>query len=224
MSPIASFGRRLRDERERRGITLETIAASTRINASFLAALERGDVSTWPSGGIFRRAFVREYATAIGVSPEPIVAEFARLFPDPDTAENTDIPEPTSDLRMSLAIDGRGVTPAQVIRAMVALLEACLIVAMARAAARVAGADVWTVCAIMALTYYPLATAWLGRSPALWCVQSGFHSLRKPARRVDATDTREMLHLVTRSSPETSGEPVAQDSACAAPPLRVISR
>jgi cytoskeletal protein RodZ len=43
-----AFGRRLRDERERQGVTLEAIASTTKINASFLAALERGDVSAWP--------------------------------------------------------------------------------------------------------------------------------------------------------------------------------
>src|SRR5580765_8374435 len=48
-----TFGRRLRDQRERHGVTLETIAANTKISASLLAGLERGDVSAWPSG-IFR--------------------------------------------------------------------------------------------------------------------------------------------------------------------------
>ena len=63
-----SFGRRLRSERERRGIVLESIAASTKIKASLLADLERGDLSNWPRG-IFRRAFVREYAASVGFAP-----------------------------------------------------------------------------------------------------------------------------------------------------------
>jgi cytoskeletal protein RodZ len=75
-----SFGRRLRDHRERHQITLDAIATATKIRPSVLAELERGDVSTWPSG-IFRRAFVREYATAIGLSPESLVEEFVQLFP-----------------------------------------------------------------------------------------------------------------------------------------------
>ena len=57
-SSAYAFGRRLRDQRERHGVALESIAATTKINASLFAALERGDLSAWPSG-IFRRAFVR---------------------------------------------------------------------------------------------------------------------------------------------------------------------
>jgi transcriptional regulator with XRE-family HTH domain len=83
-----AFGLRLKTQRERRGITLETIAESTKIKRSLLAALESGDVSHWPLG-IFRRAFVRSYAAAIGVPVEPMVAEFVRLFPEPG-----EVPQP----------------------------------------------------------------------------------------------------------------------------------
>ena len=79
-----SFGRRLRSGRERLGISLEAIAASTKINRSLLADLERGDVSKWP-GGIYRRAFVREYAAAIGLPAEEVLAEFSELFPEEGT-------------------------------------------------------------------------------------------------------------------------------------------
>ena len=75
-----SFGQRLRLSRERLGISLEAIAASTKINRSLFAELERDDVSKWP-GGIYRRAFVREYAAAIGLPAEAVVAEFNELFP-----------------------------------------------------------------------------------------------------------------------------------------------
>jgi hypothetical protein len=45
--------------------------------------MERNDFSRWPSG-IFARAFVREYARAIGVDPESTVDEFCRYFPNGD--------------------------------------------------------------------------------------------------------------------------------------------
>lgn len=221
--PAFTFGRRLRDQRERRGITLDTIAASTKISVSLLAALERDDLSAWPSG-IFRRAFVREYATAIGVSPEPIVAEFTRLFPDRGRAPNADIPAPTSELRIGLVVDERWVTAPAVTRAIIALLEACLIVATAWAAARVEGANAWTICAILALMYYPLAAACLGQSPALWCVQRGFRTHRRSPRGVVAMQPREVLHVVKRRSPDTPREAPEQDSAGAASPLPAISR
>ena len=80
-----AFALRLKTHRERSGVTLESIAESTKIKRSLLAALERGDVSQFPLG-IFRRAFVRSYATAIGLPAEPIVAEFVQLFPEPGEA------------------------------------------------------------------------------------------------------------------------------------------
>jgi transcriptional regulator with XRE-family HTH domain len=80
------FGRRLRQERERRRIALSSIAANTKIGISLLEGLERGDVSRWPSG-IFRRSFIRAYAEAIGLDPRETTAAFLELFPDP--AEST---------------------------------------------------------------------------------------------------------------------------------------
>jgi transcriptional regulator with XRE-family HTH domain len=79
-----SFGRRLRAERERRRISLEAIAANTKIGIGLLKGLERDDVSRWPSG-IFRRSFIRGYAEAIGLDGDETVREFLERFPDPST-------------------------------------------------------------------------------------------------------------------------------------------
>jgi transcriptional regulator with XRE-family HTH domain len=224
VSPIAyTFGRRLRDQRERRGISLETVAANTKISASLLAALERGDLSTWP-GGIFRRAFVREYATAIGISPEPIVAELSRLFPDQSTVGDANAPDSTGDLRMSLAFDRRWAPRVAFVRVMTALIEVCVIVAIARVAAKVEGADPGTVCAIVALVYYSLAAACLGQSLGSWCVQSGFHMRRKPARQVAATDSPDPVHWAMRSSPPREEAAAPDSSSGALDALRAASR
>jgi len=77
-----SFGTRLRRERERRQVSIVDIAARTKIQASFFEALERDDVSRWPSG-IFRRSFMRAYAGAIGLDANATVREFLEQFPDP---------------------------------------------------------------------------------------------------------------------------------------------
>ena len=82
MEPASAFGPRLRQERERRQISLTSIAENTKISRSLLEALERDDVSRWPSG-IFRRSFLRSYAQAIGLSGDEIVKEFLERFPDP---------------------------------------------------------------------------------------------------------------------------------------------
>ena len=76
------FGRRLRAERERRHITLASIAEQTKISTALFEGLERDDVSRWPSG-IFRKAFLKSYAQAIGLDAEETLREFVERFPDP---------------------------------------------------------------------------------------------------------------------------------------------
>ena len=98
-----SFGARLRHRREEQQISLSTIAEQTKIKQSLLEALERDDVSHWPSG-IFRRAFIRAYAHAIGLEPDVVVREFLELYPDP-----AELVEPIPALAATL--DGPGGAP-----------------------------------------------------------------------------------------------------------------
>ncbi|MEQ1896569.1 MAG: RodZ domain-containing protein [Vicinamibacterales bacterium] len=78
-SPL-DFGSRMKRAREARGVSLQEIAARTKISASALEALERNDISRLP-GGIFGRGFVRAYAEEIGLDPEQAVREFVERFP-----------------------------------------------------------------------------------------------------------------------------------------------
>jgi transcriptional regulator with XRE-family HTH domain len=78
-----SFGARLRHERERRKISITEIAESTKILGALLEGLENEDVSRWPTG-FYRRAFIRAYASAIGLDPDATVKEFIERFPDPE--------------------------------------------------------------------------------------------------------------------------------------------
>lgn len=76
----SDFGRRLRDARERRGVSLRQIANATKISVSVLEALERNDISKLP-GGIFGRAFVRSYASEVGLDPDATIQDFTAQFP-----------------------------------------------------------------------------------------------------------------------------------------------
>jgi cytoskeleton protein RodZ len=73
------FGGRLRQARERRGISLRQISTSTKIAVAALEALERNDISKLP-GGIFSRSFVRSYAIEVGLDPDATVQEFLDRF------------------------------------------------------------------------------------------------------------------------------------------------
>ena len=80
MSERDTFGPRLRRERERRGLSLETIAARTNVSVELWAGLESNDFSKWP-GGLFARAFVRDYARVVGLDPDEVIDDFCRLYP-----------------------------------------------------------------------------------------------------------------------------------------------
>ncbi len=78
-----SFGARLRRQREEQQIALKVIAEQTKIKLSLLDELERDNISHWPAG-IFRRAWVRDYAHAIGLAPDAVLREFLEVHPDPE--------------------------------------------------------------------------------------------------------------------------------------------
>src|SRR5687767_8225229 len=72
---MASFGENLRRERELRGVDLREMADATKISIRFLQALEQDRVDVLP-GGIFPRAFVKQYAKYLGLDADRMVSEF----------------------------------------------------------------------------------------------------------------------------------------------------
>jgi cytoskeletal protein RodZ len=65
----SEFGEHLLRSREQKKRTLQEIADATKISIHQLRALERGDLDRLPAG-IYRRAIVRQYAEAVGLSVE----------------------------------------------------------------------------------------------------------------------------------------------------------
>jgi len=77
----AEFGEELRVERERRGISLETLCVRTKVNRRHLDALERGDYKALP-GGVFRRGLVRAYLGSVGLEERIWLARFDACYAD----------------------------------------------------------------------------------------------------------------------------------------------
>jgi len=75
---FSDFGAKLRTARERRGISLEMLAARTNVSIELWMGLESNDFSKWP-GGLFARAFVRDYARVVGLDAGEVVDDFCRL-------------------------------------------------------------------------------------------------------------------------------------------------
>ena len=79
MHSARSGGRRLREARVELGISLEEVSGITKISLKALEAIERNDISKIP-GGIFGRAYVRSYASAICLDPDEVVRDFVIEF------------------------------------------------------------------------------------------------------------------------------------------------
>src|SRR5688500_10448829 len=78
--PARTVGARLREAREKQGVSLRQIANTTRISVMSLEALERSDLSRLP-GGIFTRSFIRAYAEEVGLDPDQMIQDFLAELP-----------------------------------------------------------------------------------------------------------------------------------------------
>ncbi|NJD87532.1 MAG: helix-turn-helix domain-containing protein, partial [Betaproteobacteria bacterium] len=79
-APASSPGAILATERERQGLARADIAQRLHMSVSQIEALESGDYARLPRG-TFLRGFVRNYARALGLDPEPVVGLLAQDAP-----------------------------------------------------------------------------------------------------------------------------------------------
>lgn len=75
----AGFGEGLRSERERRGVSLASLSAQTKVNPRHLEALEQGDYRVLP-GGVFRRGIVRAYLASVGLDEHEWMPRFQASY------------------------------------------------------------------------------------------------------------------------------------------------
>ena len=85
---MASFGAKLKQEREKRGVTLEDISRSTKIGTRLLRALEEEHFDQLP-GGIFNKGFIRAYARVIGIDEEDAINEYLAATGSGPSDKNT---------------------------------------------------------------------------------------------------------------------------------------
>jgi cytoskeleton protein RodZ len=80
------IGAILREMRLGQGLTIADISRDTRISSRFLEAIESDNFESLP-GNIFARNFVRQYALAVNLDPEPLLAQLPKQddirLPDP---------------------------------------------------------------------------------------------------------------------------------------------
>ena len=66
---MASLGEKLKEARLKQGLSLNEIADKTRIQTHFLEAIEHDKLEKIP-GDFFRKSFVRQYASTLGLDPD----------------------------------------------------------------------------------------------------------------------------------------------------------
>jgi transcriptional regulator with XRE-family HTH domain len=211
MSDRDTFGPRLRAERERRGISIETIASVTKVGGDMWDGLERNDFSRWPSG-IFARAFVRDYARAIGLDADEVVDEFCRLFPLGDRRASRLIRAQAQLIGHDLAYADSGALPVDgdrrtarhvavdestvvrarlVARALATSLDALASLSVAAGVSAAMDINFWTIAGVITVMYYTGMTIAFGTSPGLRVVEA----LRQ---RLPSLGDHEMLNAELR--------------------------
>ena len=98
---MAPFSDDLRGERERLGVSLDTISEVTRIHMRHLLALEAGHFDQLP-GGVFRHGILRNYLSVLGLDASPWVDRFDREQPQP-TPDPAHPPDPTQQFTSPFA-------------------------------------------------------------------------------------------------------------------------
>jgi hypothetical protein len=169
-TPIRSreeFCLALRAARERRGVTLHDIAGATKVCASHLRALERGDLRHWPKG-LYRRTFFRGYVGMIGLPVADMVDEFVRLFPDDEGAPAAAPCRRAAADAPRLALDPSWRQPGPPLRSRLtsAVIDAGAVILVSIVLAWLTGWGVSTAAALVATSYFTVATALLGESAA----------------------------------------------------------
>jgi transcriptional regulator with XRE-family HTH domain len=191
MSDRDTFGPRLRSERERRGISLETIASVTKVGAELWEGLERNDFSRWPTG-IFARAFVRDYALAVGLDPDEVIDEFCRLFPTGDrraerlikahgelighnVSKDVSMVPPTGDRRASARMRAELARARRIRlapRAVSAVVDTTTALLVATGVSVLLHTGFWTTAGAVGFIYYGISTIVLGTTPGTRAVQA----------------------------------------------------
>ena len=201
MSAHVTFGPRLRCERERRGISLSALATRTKVGADLWTGLEGNDFSKWPSG-IFARAFIRDYARAVGLDEDDIVDEFCRLFPKVGDRRAARIIKAQAELigHDASALDEAAMLPPEgerrasgrerqaevrarrirfAPRTVSAAIDIGCTLSLAASLSAFAGVGFWASAGVAALLYFSVSTIFSGASPGSHAV--AFLRQRLPA-------------------------------------------
>lgn len=88
---LATFGEKLRKQREQRGLSLDAISTITKISPRMLRAIEEEHFEQLP-GGVFNKGFVRAYARIVGLDEDEAVSDYLAALRESQIQSQTILP------------------------------------------------------------------------------------------------------------------------------------
>jgi cytoskeletal protein RodZ len=82
------IGARLKEARVAKDISLDTLQDTTKIQKRYLVAIEEENFSILP-GKFYAKAFIKEYAIAVGLDPNQLMEEYKQDIPSPEEDTTT---------------------------------------------------------------------------------------------------------------------------------------
>ncbi|MBU5466709.1 DUF4115 domain-containing protein [Virgibacillus sp. MSJ-26] len=82
------IGARLKEAREEKGISLESLQETTKIQKRYLQAIEEENFNILP-GRFYARAFIKEYALAVNINVDELFEEYEDDLPKPEEQTST---------------------------------------------------------------------------------------------------------------------------------------
>jgi cytoskeletal protein RodZ len=89
---MTELGSRLKEAREQKDLSLDDLQQITKIQKRYLVGIEEGNYNVMP-GKFYVRAFIKQYAEAVGLNPEELFEEYKSEIPG---TNNDEIPEQIS--------------------------------------------------------------------------------------------------------------------------------
>jgi cytoskeletal protein RodZ len=94
-----SIGEALAEGRRQAGLTVTQVSQRTCIRETIIRSIERGDFSGC-GGDFYARGHIRSIASAVGLDPEPLVAEYDATMGAPRAISAADVFQPVTPVRL----------------------------------------------------------------------------------------------------------------------------
>ncbi|PES73059.1 helix-turn-helix domain-containing protein [Bacillus cereus] len=86
---MTELGQKLTEAREAKGLSIDQLHEITKIQKRHLVAIEEGNYNVLP-GTFYARAFIKQYADAVGLNGEELLVEYQSTIPQ---SEKHDVPQ-----------------------------------------------------------------------------------------------------------------------------------